>query len=113
MNSQFHLRPTCATVAFSIILISGSHLALAQTDFTILHSFDDFQGWKPVGALVKGTDGALYGATAHGGALANGTVFRMNKDCSGFAVLNNSVGTIFEGPSAGLLLGSDGNLFGT
>jgi uncharacterized repeat protein (TIGR03803 family) len=60
------------------------------TNFTRLHSFGnpDQMGYGPTAALIEGSDGALYGTTSddRGG---NGSVFRVNKDGSGFAVLHS------------------------
>jgi uncharacterized repeat protein (TIGR03803 family) len=43
--------------------------------FTSLHSFDD--GWSPESALVRGSDGALYGTTSRGGPAGGGLVYRV------------------------------------
>jgi uncharacterized repeat protein (TIGR03803 family) len=44
--------------------------------FTILHRFDDSEGFPP-GHLVQGTDGNLYGTTTHGGSHEAGTFFKL------------------------------------
>ena len=72
----------------------------------------------PWGRLVEGSDGSLYGTTAGGGGpLSVGTVFRLNKDGSGYAVLHRfrSSTNRYDGyyPRCGLLEGSDGALYGT
>jgi uncharacterized repeat protein (TIGR03803 family) len=72
----------------------------------------------PWGRLVEGSDGSLYGTTAGGGGrLSVGTVFRLNKDGSGYAVLHGfrSSTNRYDGyyPRCGLLEGSDGALYGT
>src|SRR5262249_28073968 len=59
-----------------------------------------------------GTDGALYGTTS-GGFFNDGTVFKVNKDGTGFTTLKNLVPADGTKPLAGLLLGSDGVLYGT
>jgi uncharacterized repeat protein (TIGR03803 family) len=99
----------CATTA----IVSG-----AQT-FNLLVDFDGTNGSHPVGALVEGTDGNLYGTTFYGGIYADGfgTVFKITKsgalttlhtfcppqsDCSDGA-----------NPSAGLVLANNGSLYGT
>jgi uncharacterized repeat protein (TIGR03803 family) len=63
----------------------GAIAAPAQTPgsvpiFTTLHSFDDTDGENPYAALTQGTDGNYYGTTAYGGALLDGTVFRITPD---------------------------------
>jgi len=46
-------------------------------DFTNLYSFDQnqFDGFTPVGAMARGTNGTLYGVTYGGGANNRGTIF--------------------------------------
>ena len=64
--------------------------------------------------LVLGADGALYGVTGAGSA-GYGDVFRINDDGTGYTVLY-TFGPSFGGPyspSAGLVQGTDGSLFGT
>jgi uncharacterized repeat protein (TIGR03803 family) len=68
------------------------------------------------GHLVEGSDGRLYGTTAGGGGGSSlGTVFGLNKDGSGYAVLHRFTATNHDGyyPRCGLLEGSDGALYGT
>jgi uncharacterized repeat protein (TIGR03803 family) len=84
------------------------------SDYTVLKDFDASSdgGWPESGLVLSGT--TLYGTASWGGAASgNGTVFKLNNDGSGFAVLkdftNSSDGT---GPNAGLIL-SGGTLYGT
>ena len=94
--------------------------------FTVLHAFgtdslngSSIDGTIPVGGLTRGPDGILYGVTGYGGAANTGTVFTLNPDGTGYAVLHefsaedgfsvNSGGAI---PSAALTLGADGLLYG-
>ena len=88
------------------------------SDYRILHNFDPTSGW-PTGTLAVGTDGVLYGTTGYGG-LTNaaapfgfGTIFRLNTDGTGYAILHtfaDSGGDGF-GPN-GLSEGDDGFLYG-
>jgi uncharacterized repeat protein (TIGR03803 family) len=70
-------------------------------------------GARPVAALIEGSDGALYGGTAEGGTW-RGTVFRINKDGSGYAVLHHFLGWPSDGysPHGGLVEAVDGLLYG-
>jgi uncharacterized repeat protein (TIGR03803 family) len=71
------------------------------------------QGYQPVGRLVEGADGLLYGAMSAGGSFSVGTLYRLAKDGSGFTTLYH-FGIPGEGrvPVAGLAV--DGtSLFGT
>ncbi len=72
-------------------------------------------GGKPFAGLVEGTNGALYGTTFVGGLSNRGTVFRLNKDGTGFSLLKSFTGTSGDGrhPCAGLIRGSDNWLYGS
>jgi uncharacterized repeat protein (TIGR03803 family) len=74
-------------------------------------------GDSPIGQLIEGTDGKLYGTTSRtgNGFAGDGTVFRVNKDGSGFAVLWRFGTVPFDGSNswAGLVQGSDGSFYGT
>lgn len=49
----------------------------ASPVYTVLRHFADPTGSQPVGTLVRGSDGQLYGATANGGVSARGTLFKI------------------------------------
>ena len=93
--------------------------------YVALHNFTGYlsgeDGSWPQG-VVEGSDGALYGTTQVGGhpggaeyPTGSGTVFRVNKDGSGYAVLRRFPGLSGDGisPWAGLVQGRDGALYGT
>lgn len=85
------------------------------TDYASLHNFNGV-GIFPKGALADGSDGALYGTTEQGGAYGNGIIFVVNKDGTGFRALHDfHYGDPEDGaqPSAGVVEGSDGTLYGT
>jgi uncharacterized repeat protein (TIGR03803 family) len=101
------------TIAFA--LLSAGIAASAQT-FTTLHKFDGTDGSYPTGGLVQATDGNLYGTTEFGGDGFGGNVFRITPSgtvtslysfCSGIVCPEGSY------PVAGLVQGTDGNLYGT
>lgn len=79
---------------------------------TVLASFANNNGY-PVGRLVQGIDGGLYGTTS-GWNLGGGSVFRvtMNGELT-ILVAFDANGTNGLNPYAGLTLASDGNLYGT
>lgn len=100
----------------------------------VLHVFSGLdQGTDPLGPLVQGPDGALYGATRGGGTAlgswANlpfggmiqnfgGTLFKINPDGTGYQLLHSFpdpslFGNDGDWPCAGLTLGPDGALYGT
>jgi uncharacterized repeat protein (TIGR03803 family) len=73
------------------------------------------QGDRRPRNLVEGSDGVLYGTTARGGKNYSGTMFKLNKDGSGYSVLRNFLidsGNIYGGQSPGVLAGRDGTLYG-
>ena len=86
-----------------------------QGALTILHTFnaDHSEGATPYGVLVQGLDGDYYGTTFTDGPKGNGTVFRV----AGLGVFSTvyafTGGADGGNPHAGLLLGSDGNFYGT
>jgi uncharacterized repeat protein (TIGR03803 family) len=62
---------------------------------------------------VQTQAGAIYGTTAGGGAYGYGTVFRLNTNGT-LTTLYNFDGTKDQGyPTTGVMLASDGNLYGT
>ena len=89
---------------------------LAQTaqggvTFTNLVSFTGTNGDSPIGTLVQGRDGNLYGVT-QGGTFGPGPVFKMALNGT-LAILASFGGTNGWGPHAGLVRGADGNFYGT
>jgi uncharacterized repeat protein (TIGR03803 family) len=68
-----------------------------------------------ISGMIEGQDGRLYGTTFGGGAHDGGTVFGINKNGSGFAVVHHFGSAAFDGlqPLAEPLEGNDGQLFVT
>lgn len=85
------------------------------TGYSVLYSFTNSpDGSAPDSGLAQGSDGVLYGTTYYGGANHAGTVFKLNTNGTGYAVLysfTNSPDGAY--PYAGLLQGRDGALYGT
>jgi uncharacterized repeat protein (TIGR03803 family) len=80
----------------------------------VLHSFTaGSDGANPESSLVMDADGNLYGTTLGGGALNQGTAFKLTPK-SKLKVLHSFDGTN-DGrfPTSGLVLDGDGNLYGT
>jgi uncharacterized repeat protein (TIGR03803 family) len=90
---------------------------------TVLYAFcnlkDCTDGAFPYGSLTEGADGALYGTTSGGGAVADGgsgTFYKITK--AGVLTTLHSFDYTTKGnygalPLAGLVLGTDGNFYGT
>src|SRR5581483_9348026 len=73
-------------------------------------------GASPLGGLVEGTNGLLFGTTSAGGANSMGAVFQLNKDGTGYRTIYSfSSNKTLDGriPLGELLLASDGVLYGT
>jgi len=79
-----------------------------------------FDAQGPKAPLIQGVDGVLYGTTVAGGASAiggasgYGTIFKINPDGTGEAVLHSFLPTDGDGqrPYGALVQGSDGTLYG-
>jgi uncharacterized repeat protein (TIGR03803 family) len=94
------------------IVAASATAAYAQT-LTTLASFDGTNGNEPDAAVVQGVDGNFYGTTVFGGALGYGSVFKMTP--AGTVTTLYSFTDADDGryPYAPLLLGFDGNFYGT
>lgn len=80
---------------------------------TLLH-FNVSIGSNPFPALIVGPDGQLYGTTSNGGAGFVGTVFRMGLDGSITTLVSfQPGGAIGKNPYSALVLGADGQFYGT
>jgi uncharacterized repeat protein (TIGR03803 family) len=109
---------------FSVLKIAGivlvfcaaAAIASAQT-VTTLANFDIANGADPFTGLVQGTDGNFYGTTQAGGSSANcvrgcGTIFKITPEGT-LTTLHSFDGTDGSGSEGGLVLGTDGNFYGT
>src|SRR5688572_18953608 len=87
------------------------------TDYLVLHSFNstlpDFE--DSYSGLIEGSDGMLYGTTFEDGAFNGGSVFRLNKNGTGFQTLHDFEATATDGgfPYGSVTESSDGVLYGT
>lgn len=83
--------------------------------YTVLFAFDGPHGSGPIGPLVQGRDGNLYGTTQGGGVGVNafGVVFKMTK-AGKVTVLHTFDPTSGDGagPLAGLVQATDGYFYG-
>src|SRR5512143_2832192 len=74
----------CLVVGLAGATAQGQTVLLTLRSF----GFPQASGANPTASLVQGSDGVLYGTTAAGGQNNQGTVYRMNRDGSGYAVLH-------------------------
>jgi uncharacterized repeat protein (TIGR03803 family) len=81
---------------------------------TVLHNFaGGADGTRPLGSLVRDSEGDLYGTTSMGGSSLSGIVFEVdtsNNETVLYSFLGESDG---QYPYAGLARDSEGNLYGT
>jgi uncharacterized repeat protein (TIGR03803 family) len=90
--------------------------ASAQVTFTRLYNFSGPDGAGPASTLVQGLDGSFYGTTAIGGAYNQGSVFKTTVDgtlTTLYSFCSQTNCPDGEFPAGALLLGSDGNFYGT
>jgi len=85
---------------------------------TVLYSFDGADGNAPFGGLIKDTAGNFYGTTVGGGANSWGVAFELSPPKQGKKAWTEKVLQSFDGtngkyPEAGLIVDSEGNLYGT
>jgi uncharacterized repeat protein (TIGR03803 family) len=82
---------------------------------TVLHNFSTAggDGVNPNGALVQDSMGNFYGTTFKGGAFGLGTIFKITPSGNETVLHSFGSGTDGQKPNAGLILGRDGNFYGT
>ena len=80
---------------------------------TRLFSFASTNGAVPFAGLVQDIGGAFYGTTSVGGAYGAGTVFKLAADGTFTSLYSFTGGNDGSNCYGGLLLASDGNLYGT
>jgi len=111
------------TWAILVVCATTAIASPAQT-FTTLATFDGTNGVNPFSPLVQGLDGNLYGTTLGGGANCSseggcGTIFKITPAGELTTIYNfcsqGSYPNCADGfnPAAGLVLATNGNLYGT
>jgi uncharacterized repeat protein (TIGR03803 family) len=100
-----------------LLLCAAAAVSSSAQTFTTLHTFDHNDGALPYGTLVQGLDGNFYGTTSQGNGRNQcyggcGTVFKITPGGALTTLIdfNKADGGY---PLAGLVLGTDGNLYGS
>ncbi len=108
-----------AGASAAALLLSSASPALAW-DHSVAHVFKGPNGANPVGGVVTGADGNIYGVTRNGGAFGEGTVFMMSPPVAGKVRWSETILHSFNHatgdgayPAAGLVQDADGSLYGT
>jgi uncharacterized repeat protein (TIGR03803 family) len=102
-------------IILAAVLLVGAPGRSGATTLTTLYAFGgtNGDGGTPEAGLVQDGDGNFYGTTVGGGANGYGTVFRISPSGS-YTSLYSFVGPPNDGRQpSGLVLGSDGNFYGT
>jgi uncharacterized repeat protein (TIGR03803 family) len=106
-----------SVMTLCIILVFCATTGIAKSSkvkFKTVTTFSGKNGSTPLGALIQGLDGNLYGVTQTGGSCCfdRGTIFRMTP--AGKLTLLYSFGADYDFyPQAGMTLGIDGIFYGT
>ena len=104
------LRVAALLICFCAVTVSRAQTLGAIYNFCSQSACND--GIYPLGLLVQGSDGNLYGTTFQGGTGAYGTVFKLTRAGS-LTTLANLTGVNGGGqPYAGVAKGNDGNFYG-
>ena len=94
---------------------SGNGMVFKMTPagvVTTLHFFNVKDGMAPVGDLIQGNDGNLYGTTQGGGTYGKGTVYKLTLG-GALTTLHSFNGTDGNRPLGGVVQGLDGAFYGT
>ncbi len=83
------------------------------SSFNKTYTFPASANVMPNGGFITGSDGRLYGVLPNAGNPANGVVFSLAADGTGFTVLHNFVNTDGSSPKGSLIEASNGYLYGT
>jgi uncharacterized repeat protein (TIGR03803 family) len=112
MDAKGHLYSTTleggASGAGTVFKLSGKGRE------TVLYSFTGgVDGASPSGGLIMDADGNLYGVTTEGGASGAGTVFKVSGKGTETVLYSFTGGADGKYPTGGLIMGAEGNLYGT
>jgi uncharacterized repeat protein (TIGR03803 family) len=102
-----------AARAILVLLLGTLALPAQARDVGTMHRFRGSDGAEPMGALIEGPDGMLYGTTRRGGPAGRGTVFRITPDGTATLLYDFRDPAVGGYPFAGLYRDAQGNLFGT
>jgi uncharacterized repeat protein (TIGR03803 family) len=102
------IRSALALVALGFFAVAGQAQTNPATSTIVAFSLSN-----PVGNLVQGADGALYGVASPATSVTGGIVYRTTVDGSDVRTLYQLKADDALAPAGGLVLASDGLLYGT
>jgi uncharacterized repeat protein (TIGR03803 family) len=110
MNGALKLG-TASFFLAAVMTMEVSAEVIVQT----LKSFGNpaLSGATPQAPLTIDADSWLYGTATGGGSNTVGVVFKIRPDGTGYTVIHSFTGPEGQSPQGGLLIGSDGILYGT
>ena len=98
-------------LAAGIAVLVGATSLAAQPTYTVIANLGSIGGDAPLGGVIRGADGALYGTTSEGGAANCGLVYRIDQAGTLSRVHEFSLPDGCK-PVGELALGPDGGLYG-
>ncbi len=102
------IRSAPALCALGLFAMAGVVQAVPAVSTVVAFSLSN-----PVGNIIKGPDGALYGTSSAGTSITGGLIYRATVDGADVRTLYQLLPEDGVAPGAGLTLGSDGLLYGT
>jgi len=112
------IHPSAAGAALALVALLLPVVISAQSkpsySFATLYTFTGPDGANPTAGVIFDTSGNLYGTTLHGGATKHwGAVFKLDSTGKETVLHSFRSGQWGYYPGAGLILDSEGNLYGT
>jgi uncharacterized repeat protein (TIGR03803 family) len=98
------------------LLWAAMAVALPAQNFTTLHTFVYTDGAYPGSTMTQGVDGSFYGTTSGGGATDYGIFFKITSEgvfTDLYSFCPDGIDCPGGGGPNGLVLGADGNFYGT
>jgi uncharacterized repeat protein (TIGR03803 family) len=117
MPSKRPLEPRLFARLFRVLLPVGllalGSAAFGQSTSPAVSTVVAFSASTPNGGIVAGSDGAYYGTTASSSSVTGGLIYRVTPNGSSVTTLYQMQNNESYAPAAGLMVGSDGLLYGT